>query len=92
MTPQLLKMLVESLASGNLTNDQFRASFDGHGAVVADDYQDEQVFTFVSITGPNRGVARDLGWYQAAPHGDMMLTGSFGLVDGYLAARGSAIR
>jgi hypothetical protein len=29
-----------------------------------------------------------LNWHQAAPHGDMMLTGSFGLVDGYLAVCG----
>jgi hypothetical protein len=45
-----------------------------------------QPFEFVAVTGPNRALAAGLGWYFAAPHGDMMLTGSFGLADGYLAA------
>ena len=34
----------------------------------------------VAVTGPNRGLARPLGWYEAVPHGDMMLAGPFGLV------------
>ena len=31
-------------------------------------------------TGPQRQMAADLGYHFAAPYGDMMLTGSFGLV------------
>ena len=37
---------------------------------------------FVAITGPNRRIARALGYHEAAPHGDMMLAGSWGLVEG----------
>jgi uncharacterized protein (DUF1786 family) len=39
-------------------------------------------FPFVAVTGPNRRLARPLGYHQAAPHGDMMLAGAFGLVAG----------
>lgn len=92
LSADVLQTLVAALRSGDLTNEDFRASFDGHGAVVSAEYRDMEPFRFVAITGPNRAVARDSGWYQAAPHGDMMLTGSFGLVDGYRAARGTAGR
>ena len=37
---------------------------------------------FVAVTGPNRAMAKPLGWYFAAPHGAMMLSGCFGLVRG----------
>jgi uncharacterized protein (DUF1786 family) len=92
MSAPLLSRLVSALQRGDLTNQQFRTDFDGHGATISPDYHEFEPFEFVAITGPNRMVARDLGWYQAAPYGDMMLTGSFGLVDGYRAARGAAER
>ncbi|MDQ2682053.1 MAG: DUF1786 domain-containing protein [Chloroflexota bacterium] len=88
----LLQMLVSALQAGDLDNAHFRERFDGHGALVSPEYRELAPFDFVAITGPNRGIARALGWYEAAPHGDMMLTGSFGLVDGYRAARGAADR
>jgi hypothetical protein len=34
------------------------------------------------VTGPRRSIAKPLGWYEAAPYGDMMLTGCFGLLSG----------
>jgi uncharacterized protein (DUF1786 family) len=84
----LLHRLVAKLRSGDLDNAEFRQHFDGHGAVISDRYHSLDPFAFVAVTGPNRAMADSLGWYRAAPHGDMMLTGSFGLVDGYLAATG----
>jgi hypothetical protein len=36
----------------------------------------------VAVTGPHRRLARGLGYHEAAPHGDMMLAGSWGLVEG----------
>lgn len=84
----LLARLVERLRHGELTNSEFREHFDGHGAVIAAAYRSLPPFRFVAVTGPNRGLTDGLDWYRAAPHGDMMLTGSFGLVDGYLAATG----
>ena len=85
----LLGRLVERLRYGELTNREFRERYDGHGAVIADDYRSLSPFRFIAVTGPNRGIASGLNWHQAAPYGDMMLTGAFGLVDGYLAAAGA---
>lgn len=73
--------LVEGLRDATLDPTTFRAEFDGHGAAFDDTYRELEPFQFVAITGPNRGIARGLGYHEAAPHGDMMLTGSFGLID-----------
>lgn len=74
-----LAELVDALRAGTL---DFEAVFaeDGHGAIVHPDYQPSDAFGFVAVTGPNRALARPLGWHEAAPHGDMMLAGAFGLV------------
>ncbi|MEZ4529721.1 MAG: DUF1786 domain-containing protein [Thermomicrobiales bacterium] len=73
--------LVDGLRNATLDPATFRMQFDGHGAAFDDAYRDLEPFQFVAITGPNRGIARGLGYHEAAPHGDMMLTGSFGLID-----------
>jgi uncharacterized protein (DUF1786 family) len=74
-----LRGLVEKLRAGTLTNDEV---FDdhGHGAFIGPDYLPGSGFDFVAVTGPQRHLAAGLGYYPAAPYGDMMLTGSFGLV------------
>jgi uncharacterized protein (DUF1786 family) len=84
MTPQKLAQLVDRLRDGTLTNEEV---FDdhGHGAFVGPDYAPDTGapgtgFDFVAVTGPRRHMAADLGYHFAAPYGDMMLTGSFGLV------------
>jgi uncharacterized protein (DUF1786 family) len=77
--------LVDGLRNATLDPNTFREQFDGHGAAFDDAYRDLEPFQFVAITGPNRGIARGLGYHEAAPHGDMMLTGAFGLVDAVLA-------
>ncbi|MCO5220121.1 MAG: DUF1786 domain-containing protein [Thermomicrobiales bacterium] len=73
------------MRNATLDPKTFREQFDGHGAAFDDAYRSLEPFQFVAITGPNRGIARGLGYHEAAPHGDMMLTGSFGLVDAVLA-------
>jgi uncharacterized protein (DUF1786 family) len=79
MTPGKLRGLVESLRAGTLTREEV---FDdhGHGAFIGPEYVPGDGFNFVAVTGPQRHLAADLGYYPAAPYGDMMLTGSFGLV------------
>ena len=77
--------LVDGLRNATLDPDTFREQFDGHGAAFDRAYRELEPCQFVAITGPNRGIARGLGYHEAAPHGDMMLTGSFGLVDAVLA-------
>jgi uncharacterized protein (DUF1786 family) len=72
-------------ATGSLAAEEIRAA-GGHGVwpVVAPMDLDQ---TLVVVTGPNRGrftglAPREL---EAAPFGDMMLTGCYGLLQGYRA-------
>ncbi len=84
MNRDKLARCVASLRQGTLSNEEIFADH-GHGAVIHPDYphQLESVgsrFRFVAVTGPNRGMAEGLEYYMAIPHGDMMLSGAFGLV------------
>ena len=80
MTTSKLKQLIEALQTGILTNSQV---FDdnGHGAIIHEDYQGQNPFGFVAVTGPNRNLIKELDYYMAAPYGDMMISGCFGLVE-----------
>jgi len=82
ITAEIIGNLVEGLRSGTLDTAKFRDHFDGHGAALDPSYLAAGPFPFVAITGPNRRLARSLGYHEAAPHGDMMLAGSWGLVSG----------
>jgi uncharacterized protein (DUF1786 family) len=84
MTTAKLERLVTRLIAGTITHDEVFAD-DGHGALVLDTHRDAGPFTFIAVTGPNRAMAKALGWYFAAPHGAMMLSGCFGLVRGVRA-------
>jgi len=79
MNPDKLAAYVDSLREGTLTNDEVYGD-NGHGAYVHPDYPGDGSFRFVAVTGPNRGIVGDKGYYMAVPHGDMMMTGAFGLV------------
>jgi uncharacterized protein (DUF1786 family) len=85
VTAAKLAGLVRKLTSGTITNAEV---FDdgGHGAMVSDELRAQQEGWFVAVTGPNRTIAREFGYYEACPHGDMMLTGCYGLVRGYKLA------
>src|SRR5205814_1232235 len=76
LTTERLRELVEALRAGTLDFEEVFAE-DGHGAIVHPDYRPAPAFDFVAVTGPNRALARPLGWYEAVPHGDMMLAGPF---------------
>ena len=76
-----LERLVTGLVAGTISHDEVFAD-DGHGALVLESYRALPPFGFIAITGPNRRLAKALGWYEAAPHGAMMLSGCFGLVRG----------
>lgn len=83
ITPDVLRRLVERLGTGELTHDEV-AAMGGHGAAFHPDYATSGPFNFVAVTGPNRSVARPLDYHEGVPHGDMMLAGAFGLVEGTL--------
>jgi len=75
-----LKDHLERFRQGGLTNQEV---FDdrGHGCLVLPEAPLESDFRPTSITGPNRGKFPGLGAHMAAPFGDMMLTGCFGLIE-----------
>ena len=79
MTTEKLGRLVEQLRAGSLTNEAVYEDH-GHGAFISPDYSPSTGFEWVAVTGPQRHMAADLGYHLAAPYGDMMLTGCFGLV------------
>lgn len=87
MTTGKIAELVEKLQSGQLTHEEV-FNDGGHGASIRAEYRelDPEDFKQVVVTGPNRGLVKDLGYYFAVPFGDMMLSGSFGLLaaGGYL--------
>jgi uncharacterized protein (DUF1786 family) len=80
---QLEQMLMK-LAGGTLTNEEvFNTS--GHGALILDNAAQNGMnkdFPFLAVTGPRREMLRGslLHPYEATPHGDMMLSGCFGLL------------
>jgi uncharacterized protein (DUF1786 family) len=82
ITPEIIAALVARLRDATLDTERFRDTFDGHGAALDPTYREVGPFPFVAVTGPNRRLARGLGFHEAAPHGDMMLAGSWGLVEG----------
>jgi uncharacterized protein (DUF1786 family) len=74
-----LSALVGRLQRGALTFDEVYQD-NGHGAAIRPEYRSMRPFEFVAVTGPNRKMASEAGYHPAAPYGDMMMTGSFGLV------------
>ncbi len=79
-TPAMLSALVDGLRTGILGNDAVRER-GGHGAAYAREHAFEPgAYDFVAVTGPRRAMAEGLGYAMAAPYGDMMLTGCFGMV------------
>jgi uncharacterized protein (DUF1786 family) len=79
MSPEKLAGMIDRLRAGTLTNAEVFGGH-GHGAHISPDYAPGDGFGFVAVTGPQRHLAAGLGYTSAAPHGDMMLTGCFGLV------------
>jgi uncharacterized protein (DUF1786 family) len=86
--PKLVRLLT-SLANGTLTNAEI---FDdsGHGALnIAEPPPADDPPTLCMVTGPRRtmlsGVQAPWPVYMAVPHGDMMLSGCFGLLRAYAA-------
>ena len=82
ITRQQLEEMLLKLACGTLTNAEVFAS-SGHGALILPASREQDVpLPFLAITGPRRELLRGsaLKPYEAVPHGDMMLSGNFGLL------------
>lgn len=89
VTPAKLATWIEGLRAGTLTHAEIFDS-GGHGACFRPDYTPGEGFRFLAVTGPRRELARGLNGYFAAPYGDMMLTGCFGLVAAWKKQQGLA--
>ncbi len=74
LTPVRLREILDRLQEGTLTNEDIFTS-GGHGAAV----HEPLVTDAIAVTGPNRRMLLPSA-YQAAPFGDMMLTGCFGVL------------
>jgi len=79
VTAQQLEEFTRRLIAGDLTHGEIFNS-NGHGAFYAD--HDGATDPIIAVTGPQRGKLRGsrLNPYFAVPHGDMMLSGCFGLL------------
>jgi uncharacterized protein (DUF1786 family) len=79
LTPGGLATYIDQLGEGSISNAAVFAD-KGHGALVLD--ADAPPPDLVAVTGPRRRLLVESGLevYLAVPHGDMMLTGNFGLL------------
>lgn len=90
LKPEQLEGFLAQLADGTLTNDAVFNS-QGHGAWMLDaraqplDPVPGAAQSFLTVVGPRRGMLARSRYrpYFAAPYGDMMLAGCFGLVRAY---------
>ena len=74
-----LAKFIQRFQSTELTNTEVYEQ-GGHGATLHPDMGPG--WQFITVTGPRRSLAKPLNWYEAAPYGDMMLTGCFGILVG----------
>jgi len=80
LSPAKLADHLNRFRAGQLTNQEIYDDW-GHGCCLRPDYPGSgKPFATLVITGPQRRLGADLPAIQAAPFGDMMLTGCFGLV------------
>lgn len=61
----------------------------GHGCAYHPDGISGFDLEEVAVTGPQRSMAQGLEWYLAAPFGNMMLAGCYGLIRAFHHARGT---
>ena len=80
LTPEKLGQLLRRLGSGKLTDDEVSGD-GGHGSFYLTDVVTEEQHV-VLATGPRRMMigTSGVGFHFAAPTGDVMMTGAFGLV------------
>lgn len=79
ITPGKLSALIERLITGVLTHEEVYND-KGHGTALANGFSGLSFSPMVAVTGPRRNLSRSLQYYNAVPHGDMMLAGCFGML------------
>ncbi len=81
LTTDKLDQLIGKLCRKELTHEEVFEDR-GHGCYLAPESPSD--FDFVGVMGPRRSLAQGLGFYMVNPHGDMMMTGCFGLLEAHL--------
>lgn len=78
LTPESLERYIKRLASGEITHEEVHEDF-GHGAHVLNPISKIEK---VIVSGPKRELIEKTGldWHHAAPGGDVMMTGTIGLI------------
>lgn len=78
LTPESLERYIKRLASGEITHEEVHEDF-GHGAHVLNPISEIEK---VIVSGPKRELIEKtcLDWHHAAPGGDVMMTGTIGLI------------
>lgn len=81
LNAEKLDSLLDGMVRGTLTNDDV-FNDGGHGCLILAKSPGRP---FLTLTGPRRSLATGSRYrpYLAAPHGDMMLTGCYGLLRGF---------
>ena len=87
LNPEKFFSHLERFQQGTLTNAEIFED-QGHGCAYAPDFGAKGEFAFTVITGPRRRLAQGWPGVMAAPCGDMMLSGCFGLVAAFLEQEG----
>lgn len=81
LSREKLECLIRRLGDGTITHEEV---FDdgGHGAVVLGNLPGFSSIEVVTVTGPRRGLLEGAGfdYVQAAPGGDVMMTGTIGII------------
>lgn len=89
LSPEKLQMWMERFRLGVVDSKEVLED-GGHGCAYHPAGLANGSFDFTVVTGPRRELASSLGWHMAAPLGNMMLSGCFGLVHAYLQGLGIA--
>ena len=78
LTGESLERYIRRLASGEITHEEVHEDF-GHGAHVLNPISEIEK---VIVSGPKRELIEktNLDWHHAAPGGDVMMTGTIGLI------------
>jgi uncharacterized protein (DUF1786 family) len=79
LSPETLREHLVRFRRGDLSNQEIYDQM-GHGCTVLPGAGEASPFEHIGMTGPNRGKFEALRPHMAAPFGDMMLTGCFGLL------------
>jgi uncharacterized protein (DUF1786 family) len=86
LTPSTIENFIHRLISGEITHEEVHDD-GGHGAWVAEPIEE---FERAVLTGPRRKIITETGFkfYNAAPVGDVMMTGPAGLIKSIISKRG----